>query len=105
MLGSSLAGPSRMTGSTRRHRRCTEGIVGITRIATASNADGRLELFAIGTDGALNHNWQTSPGGNWSGWNGLAGSMTKIATAANSDGRIEVFRIGRDTQLYHNWQN
>jgi len=36
---------------------------GITQIATAVNADGRIEVFAIGTDKALNHIYQTSPGG------------------------------------------
>jgi hypothetical protein len=43
---------------------------GITRIATSVNRDGRIEVFAIGTDKALNHIWQTSPGGGWSGWAG-----------------------------------
>jgi hypothetical protein len=29
------------------------------------NADGRLEAFIWGTDGALYHRWQTKPGGPW----------------------------------------
>jgi acylphosphatase len=31
----------------------------------AENDDGRLEAFAIGSDGALWHTWQVSPGGSW----------------------------------------
>src|SRR5258707_11847848 len=61
---------------------------GITQIATAVNQDGRIEGFAIGTDIALNHIWQTSPGGSWSGWAGLSGGITQTATAVNKDGRI-----------------
>jgi Zn-dependent metalloprotease len=38
----------------------------------ASNKDGRLELFCIGSDKALWHNYQLSPGAdNWSGWESL----------------------------------
>ena len=37
------------------------GIVG--NPAAIMNNDGRLEVFAIGSDGELNHIWQTSPGG------------------------------------------
>jgi hypothetical protein len=29
------------------------------------NADGRLEAFVRGTDGALWHTWQTAPGNGW----------------------------------------
>jgi hypothetical protein len=36
--------------------------------AVAPNADERLELFVIGTDGALWHLWQTAPSGGWSPW-------------------------------------
>lgn len=36
------------------------------KFATATNADGRLELFARGADNTLRHIWQTSPGGAWS---------------------------------------
>jgi len=29
------------------------------------NADGRLEAFIWGSDGALYHRWQPTPGGTW----------------------------------------
>lgn len=31
----------------------------------ATNQDGRLEVFIIGADHALWHNWQTIPNGGW----------------------------------------
>jgi hypothetical protein len=69
------------------------------------NSDGRLEVFACGTDNALWHNWQTAPGGNWSGWAPLGGGLTsEPEVAANLDGRLEVFIRGTDTQVWHNWQ-
>jgi hypothetical protein len=37
-------------------------------LALALNAAGRLELFAIATDGSLCHIWQTSQNGGWSDW-------------------------------------
>ncbi|MEW2401774.1 hypothetical protein [Streptomyces sp. NPDC046862] len=39
------------------------------------NADGRLEVFARGTDGALWHTWQTRPNGGWGGWATLGGQV------------------------------
>lgn len=36
--------------------------------AVAAAADGRLELFVVGADGALYHKWQTAPNDGWSGW-------------------------------------
>lgn len=71
----------------------------------ASNADGRLEAFARGSDNAVCHIWQTAPNGNWSGWAGLGGVLTSnIAVGSNADGRLEAFGRGTDNALYHIWQ-
>ena len=78
----------------------------ISPIAVASNADGRLEAFVPGADSQLWHQWQVAPGGSWSGFWGLTGSMTGApAVAANADGRLEVFVRGADGQLWHQWQS
>jgi len=70
-----------------------------------ANADGHLEVFGNGTDHALYHNWQTSPGGGWSGWSSLGGRLTTdAAVALNQDGRLEIFARGTDDALYHDWQ-
>ena len=39
--------------------------------AVVQNYDYRLEAFAVGTDGAVYHIWQLTPGGGWSGWGSL----------------------------------
>ncbi|MEV4892013.1 matrixin family metalloprotease [Nonomuraea sp. NPDC055795] len=80
-----------------------QGIVFAT--AAGTNADGRLEVFVRGTDNAVHHNWQTSPGGGWSGWSSLGGVLQgRIAVGRNHDGRLEIFGRGTDGGLYHNWQ-
>jgi hypothetical protein len=93
------------TATSRHRRRRHRAGPWYAQIATATNRDGRIEVFAIGTDAGLHHNWQTTPGGAWSGWAGLGGGITQIATAVNRDGRIEVAAIGADTAaLNHIWQ-
>jgi acylphosphatase len=68
------------------------------------NADGRLEVFVQGTDGALWHIWQTAPNNGWSGWESLGGWITTPVVAQNADGRLEVFVRGSDGALWHIWQ-
>jgi hypothetical protein len=34
-------------------------------VAVGRNVDGRLELFARGTDGAIWHTWQKAPNDGW----------------------------------------
>jgi len=74
--------------------------------SVAFNSDGRLEVFAVGGDRAVWHNWQTAPhAGPWSGWASLGGLVTSDPAALdNSDGRLEVFARGADNALWHNWQ-
>jgi acylphosphatase len=70
----------------------------------ARNADGRLEAFVQGTDGALWHIWQTSPNSTWGGWSSLGGWITTPVVGQNADGRLEVFARGSDGALWHIWQ-
>jgi len=69
------------------------------------NKDGRLEVFARGTDNALWHIWQTAPNNGWSGWASLGGVITSLPTVTNdADSRLEVFARGTDNALWHIWQ-
>jgi acylphosphatase/peptidoglycan hydrolase-like protein with peptidoglycan-binding domain len=71
----------------------------------ANNQDGRLEVFARGTDGALWQIWQTAPNNGWSGWASPGGGIQgPIAVGRNADGRLEVFVRGNDGALWHIWQ-
>jgi hypothetical protein len=77
-------------------------------ISAKLNADGRLELFALGGDRAAYHVWQTAPGGNWGGWASLAGTdLQQLAVARNADGRLELFGLsggGSPWAPWHVWQ-
>ena len=77
--------------------------------AVARNADGRLEAFAVGTDGTLDHIFQLAPGGSWSGWYSLGAPAAgpPIGTpdiGANADGRLEAFVVAPDGAVHHIWQ-
>lgn len=78
------------------------------QVRVAINKNGTLEVFYIGSDFKLYHNWQTSPSGTWYGQTHgetpLGGLGTSVTVISNQDGRLEVFYIGTDSNLYHNWQ-
>jgi hypothetical protein len=64
-----------------------------TQITVGQNVDGRLEIFYVGTDHSLYHNWQNGPNGK-NGWNGEVQIDNKwlacqIEVIANEDGRLE----------------
>jgi hypothetical protein len=74
-------------------------------IIVASNKDGQLEIFYIGTDDNIYHNRQDPQGANgWSGQQPLNGQAKKLVAASNKDGRLEIFYIGADNNIYHNYQ-
>jgi hypothetical protein len=81
-----------------------------TSVAVGENADGRLELFYIGTNQNLYHNWQTSANGgpNQGDWTGETpfsdGAALSLGVGRNADGRLELFYIGIDQRLHHRWQ-
>ena len=72
------------------------------------NADGRIELFAIGTNYGIFHNWQTTPaGGPWSGWYEMPGGGVAISGPYVYGGfdRLVVYVVGTNGGWYANWQN
>ncbi|WP_218511797.1 hypothetical protein [Variovorax sp. dw_308] len=72
----------------------------------ASNADGRLEIFGVSTNGALMHAWQTGSDGDFTQWQALSqGPFTGVpAVMRNLDQRLEVFASRMDGTLSHAWQ-
>ena len=74
------------------------------KLTAGQNLDGRLEVFYVGTDNKLYHNYQVEPNGGWAGQSALGGSAQEIAVASNQDGRLELFYVGTDDKLYHNYQ-
>ena len=77
-------------------------------LVVEGNADGRLEIFALDSAGALWHTWQTSPGDGWFHWSPLGrplgGASKGLAVTQNADGRLEVFTLGNDGAVWHIWQ-
>jgi acylphosphatase len=74
--------------------------------AVGVNADGRLEIFAVGPKGNMVTAFQTAPNGGWSGWFSLGGNLEGIPAAANNeDGRIEVFARSAGGTMEHAWQD
>lgn len=73
------------------------------RIGT--NTDGRLELFALATDGSLAHRWQSEPNHPFAGWGDLGGALADVpVVGASADGRLEVFAVDTSGSLAHRWQ-
>lgn len=82
------------------------------RIAVGKNQDGRLEIFAVGTDGALWQIWQTKPNNGWSHWEsrgkptaeGIALSSPTVGSSlvvkAHQSGRLAVFVVASRSLWY-----
>ncbi len=72
--------------------------------ALARNNDGRLEAFAVGTDGRLMHSWEDRTNGDFSSWESLSGPIMSTAPDAGPDiaawnGRLLVVAFGADGAL------
>ena len=75
------------------------------KLAVGNLQNGQLDVFVIGTDGVLYHNYVGSSG--WTGFTSLGGSWPQdadLAVASEKDGRQAVFVIGNSGSLYNNWQ-
>ena len=64
---------------------------------------GNLEVFAVGADNALWHNWTVDAAFDWAGWSSLGGSFAGSPVTAfnNSSGLVSVFGTGADTALWY----
>jgi hypothetical protein len=74
--------------------------------AVCSWGGGRIDVFVVGTDGALLHKawngaaWLPSPSGYESLGGGIVGQPCAVAWGSN---RLDVFVIGTDGALHHKW--
>ncbi len=78
----------------------------LTKMKVAANADGRLEVFAMGGDGYLYHRWQAAPSSaSFSAWSNLgnAGSLD-YDVIRNADGRLEVAVLRNDGVVFRRAQ-
>lgn len=76
-------------------------------IASAKNADGRLEIFRVTAYGTVQHAWQGKVNGPLGAWVDMPGA-TKIAhgitAVTDKDGRIEIFAYDVDWNVFTAWQ-
>ncbi|MFN0074592.1 MAG: hypothetical protein ACKVVP_24180 [Chloroflexota bacterium] len=78
-------------------------------LKSVQNADGRLELFALGQTAEVWHAWQSVPSGNaWSTWTSLGSPsgtpIIRLAAGRNAGGRLELFGLSSGGQLWNIWQ-
>jgi hypothetical protein len=75
-------------------------------VVVAQNQSETLEIFYVGMNNDLYHNWQTAPNSTaWVGEMRISNdSARQIAAARNVDGRLEIFYVGTDSKIYHNAQ-
>ncbi|MFA4904166.1 MAG: hypothetical protein WC600_15645 [Desulfobaccales bacterium] len=100
--------------NTGPYSRRTLGGIHTSNLAVELNggAINHLEVFAVGTDNAMWHIWQTASfsngttsGDSWSDWESLGGNHTSDPSVVrNLDGRLEVFALGTNYNVYHMWQ-
>jgi hypothetical protein len=75
----------------------------ITQLAIGNDNDGRLEVFALGGDKSVYHDWETAPNApnRWSGWYKLGGfDIQQVTVGRRADGRLEVVVLGGDNIVY-----
>jgi hypothetical protein len=70
------------------------------------NSDGRVEMFAVGANSDIWHDYQTAANSGWNGWIDLANGNSIAGPACNHDldGRLEVFVETGSGRVWHNYQ-
>lgn len=77
-----------------------------SNIAAVSWGPGRLDVFAVLSDGRVYHRWwDAGAGSSWSGWEDLGGGPfgSRVTAVSWGPGRLDVFAIGIDKAIHHNW--
>lgn len=72
----------------------------MTQITTAVNADGRLQVFAIGGDNAVWTRTQTAANGAFGAWTSLGGYVKQLVVDRNANGGLVLVAIGGDNAAW-----
>lgn len=62
--------------------------------------DGRWHFFVVGTDYAVWHIWQVSPGGSYSNWTTLAGQARSGVYSTTGSNWLRIRVLGTDTNSW-----
>ena len=104
-------GRSTLGGAWRTIGRIPSGLRLAAPMAGISE-DGRLEIFARGSDNTMWHVYQQPSGSTWSSWESLGRppgvalpfGFAGDAVAQNVDRRLEVFVVAGDSEVWHIYQ-
>lgn len=69
-------------------------------------AGGRVDVFGVGTNGALYHKGGVGDGWYQDAWDNLASPrlpLTGVSAASWGQGRVDVFGVGTNAATYHKW--
>jgi hypothetical protein len=95
------------------YRGLPAGVPGVRQVAMAPLTDGRLEAWAVTTDGRLFSTWKesTDPNADWVPWFDflayrpeLPAAVRQVAMGRLSDGRIEAWAVTVDGRLFSTWK-
>jgi hypothetical protein len=64
---------------------------------------GSIEVFVVGTDNAVWHNWTVDAALDWAGWSSLGGSIASSPVVANNSGtgNVIVSGLGTDSSIWY----
>jgi hypothetical protein len=90
--------------NTPRSWEAIAGAVVSSDVAVVRTRTGRFEIFASHPRGQLVHAWQQAPGGPWTTWSMIGGSLdhaTTPAVALDARGDVQVFVRWQDGSIRH----
>jgi lysozyme len=77
------------------------GGMSLSHLSTLVGQDGRTEVFALGADAAIWHNYWDTSVSNWSGWQSIGGSfMTGAGAIVWGDGTNALFATDRNGNVW-----
>ncbi|HVY44757.1 MAG TPA: GH25 family lysozyme [Minicystis sp.] len=81
------------------------GGMGLDHVSTVIWPDTHAELFALGADGAIWHDYFVFASSDWSGWTSMGGAnlVTGAGVIRWQDGHVELFATDAQGAAWHNW--
>ncbi|MBI4616079.1 MAG: N-acetylmuramoyl-L-alanine amidase [Planctomycetes bacterium] len=75
-------------------------------MTVAQNDDGHMDIFYVGQNQVILHQWQRGPNQHWGEIEPMPGNprAQEIVAGRNADGRLEIFYLGLSGIVYHQWQ-
>jgi hypothetical protein len=69
-------------------------------VSAMTNDDGRVEIFHVGSNGAMYHSWQSRADGPFGPWVNRGGDWRALAVTRGTYGGWQAFAVGQDRNLY-----